>query len=80
MVRGSGVGVWRGDDFTEGGQLEGQVQYCSATTQGLQVKHCWTPMPPEVDSMTWTSLIFPYDRLSESAGTREQHTEAKSIL
>ena len=40
-----------GDDFTGGGKLEGQVQHCSATAQGLQVEDCWTSLPPEVDSL-----------------------------
>ena len=34
-----------------GGQLEGEVQHCSASTEGLQVEDCWTPLPPEVGSM-----------------------------
>ena len=42
---GGGVGGWRGDDFTGGGKLEGQVQHCSATAQGLQVEDCWTSLP-----------------------------------
>ena len=48
---GGGVGEWRGDDFAGGGQLEGKVHHCLATTQGLKVENCWTPLPPEVDSM-----------------------------
>ena len=32
LFGGGGVRGWRGDDFTGGGQLEGQVQHCSATT------------------------------------------------
>ena len=31
--------------------MEGQVQHCLAITPGLQVEDCWTPLPPEVDSM-----------------------------
>ena len=46
-----GDGGRRGDNFTGGGQLEGEVQHCLAITPGLQVEDCWTPLPPEVDGM-----------------------------
>ena len=46
-----GDGGRRGDNFTGGGQLEGEVQHCSASTQGLQVEDCWAPLLPEVGSM-----------------------------
>ena len=46
-----GDGGRRGDNFTGGGQLEGEVQHCSASTQGLQVEDCWAPVLPEVGSM-----------------------------
>ena len=46
-----GDGGRRGDNFAGGGELEGEVQHCSASTQGLQVEGCWTPLLPEVGSM-----------------------------